>query len=75
MFVHLLNQHNIKPTCKKKIHGIKTKEWIIAVQLEETFTKEEIAALYLNTVDFGSNAYGIKAASETFSCAAAHHRG
>ena len=44
----------------------KTKEWIIAVQLEETFTKEEIAALYLNTVDFGSNAYGIKAASETF---------
>lgn len=44
----------------------KTKEWIIAVHLEETFTKEEIAALYLNTVDFGSNAYGIKAAAETF---------
>ena len=44
----------------------KTKEWIIAVQLEETFTKEEIASLYLNTVDFGSNAYGIKAAAETF---------
>ncbi len=44
----------------------KTKEWIIAVQLEETFTKEEIAALYLNTVDFGSNAFGIKAAAETF---------
>ena len=44
----------------------KTKEWIIAVQLEKTFTKEEIAALYLNTVDFGSNAFGIKAASETF---------
>lgn len=44
----------------------KTKEWIIAVHLEETFTKEEIAALYLNTVDFGSNAFGIKAASETF---------
>lgn len=44
----------------------KTKEWIIAVQLESTFTKEEIAALYLNTVDFGSNAFGIKAASETF---------
>ncbi len=44
----------------------KTKEWIIAVHLEETFTKEEIAALYLNTVDFGSNAFGIKAAAETF---------
>ena len=44
----------------------KTKEWIIAVTLEETFTKQEIVALYLNTVDFGSNAFGIKAASETF---------
>lgn len=44
----------------------KTKEWLIAVTLEETFTKEEIIALYLNTVDFGSNAFGIKAASETF---------
>lgn len=44
----------------------KTKEWIIAVTLERTFTKHEIAALYLNTVDFGSNAYGIKAASETY---------
>lgn len=44
----------------------KTKEWIIAVTLERTFTKHEIGALYLNTVDFGSNAYGIKAASETY---------
>ena len=44
----------------------KTKEWLIAVTLEETFTKEEIIALYLNTVDFGSNAFGIKAASITF---------
>ncbi len=44
----------------------KTKEWLIAVTLEKTFTKEEIVALYLNTVDFGSNAFGIKAASETF---------
>ncbi len=44
----------------------KTKEWLIAVQLEQTFTKEEIIALYLNTVDFGSNAFGIKAAAETF---------
>ncbi len=44
----------------------KTKEWLIAVTLENTFTKEEIIALYLNTVDFGSNAFGIKAASVTF---------
>ena len=44
----------------------KTKEWIIAVKLETTFTKEEIIALYLNTVEFSSNAYGIKAAAETY---------
>lgn len=44
----------------------KTKEWIIAIKLERTFTKQEIIALYLNTVEFGSNAYGIKAASQTY---------
>lgn len=45
---------------------IKTKEWIIAAQLERNFTKEEIIAMYLNTVSFGSGAFGIKTASETF---------
>src|SRR5688572_5503109 len=44
----------------------KTKEWIIAVQLEQNFTKEEIIAMYLNTTSFGSNAYGIKVAAETY---------
>jgi penicillin-binding protein 1A len=52
------------PGLKKII--IKTKEWIIAAQLERNFTKKEILAMYLNTVSFGSNAYGIKTASETF---------
>lgn len=45
---------------------IKTKEWIIAAQLEKNFTKDEIIAMYLNTVTFGSNAFGIKTASQTF---------
>lgn len=45
---------------------IKTKEWITAVKLERTFTKKEIITLYLNTVDFGSNAFGIKTAAQTF---------
>ncbi|MCA6078317.1 penicillin-binding protein 1A [Fulvivirga sedimenti] len=45
---------------------IKTKEWIIAAQLERNFTKEEIIAMYFNTVSFGSNSYGIKTAAETF---------
>lgn len=44
----------------------KTKEWIIAVRLERNFTKEEIIALYLNTVPFNNNAYGIKVAAETY---------
>ncbi len=44
----------------------KTKEWIIAVNLEENFTKEEIIAMYMNTSDFSSNAFGIKIAAETY---------
>ena len=44
----------------------KTKEWIIAINLEENFTKKEIIAMYLNTCDFSSNAFGIKIASETY---------
>jgi len=44
----------------------KIKEWIIAVKLERNYTKEEIIAMYFNTVEFGSNAFGIKSASHTF---------
>ncbi len=44
----------------------KTKEWIISVHLERNFTKDEILTMYLNTSAFGSNAYGIKVASETY---------
>jgi penicillin-binding protein 1A len=44
----------------------KLKEWIIAVKLERNFTKEEIIALYLNTVDFGNQAFGIKSAARIY---------
>jgi penicillin-binding protein 1A len=44
----------------------KLKEWITAIRLERNYTKEEILALYLNTVDFGSLAYGVKSASKTY---------
>jgi penicillin-binding protein 1A len=44
----------------------KTKEWIISVELERNFTKEEIIALYFNTVPFNNNAFGIKIAAETY---------
>lgn len=45
---------------------VKTKEWITAVRLERSYTKQEIITMYLNTVDFGSNAFGIKTAAATF---------
>jgi penicillin-binding protein 1A len=45
---------------------IKTKEWIVATKLEKSYTKNEILTLYLNTSEFGSNAYGIKTAAKTF---------
>ena len=41
-------------------------EWVIAVQLERTYTKEEIIAMYLNYFDFLNNAVGIKTASNTY---------
>ena len=50
-----------------KLVQSKFKEWITALKLEHNYTKEEIAAMYLNTVAYGSNAYGIKSAASTFS--------
>ncbi len=44
----------------------KTKEWLTAIKLEQRYTKDEILAMYLNTVDFGSNSFGIKVAAKTF---------
>ncbi len=44
----------------------KFKEYIIAVRLEQSYTKEEILLMYLNTVPFGSNTFGIKVAAKTF---------
>lgn len=44
----------------------KSKEWINALKLEFFYSKEEILTMYLNTVDFGSHSFGIKAASRTF---------
>ena len=41
-------------------------EWVIAVQLERNYTKDEIIAMYLNYFDFLHNAVGIKTASNTY---------
>ena len=45
---------------------LKSKEWITAYKLEFFFTKNEILTQYANTVDFGSNAFGIKTACKTY---------
>ncbi len=49
-----------------KILVMKSKEWITAYKLEWYFSKEEILTMYANTVDFGSNAFGIKTAAKTY---------
>ena len=45
---------------------MKSKEWITAYKLELNFSKNEILTMYANTVDFGSNAFGIKTAARTY---------
>lgn len=60
---------NLFPREKKSAVGTvyaKLKEWIVAIKLERNYSKDEILSMYLNTVDYGSNAFGIKAASHTF---------
>lgn len=49
-----------------KMVWIKLKEWITAVKLEKNYTKDEIMTMYLNSIFFGSNAYGVRAAAQTF---------
>ena len=57
-----------RPDTSKKLVMVwtKLKEWITAVKLERNYTKEEIMQMYLNSIFFGSGAYGIQTAAETF---------
>ncbi|MEA3452245.1 MAG: biosynthetic peptidoglycan transglycosylase, partial [Bacteroidota bacterium] len=45
---------------------MKFQEWVTAAKLERNYTKDEIMVMYLNTVSFGHNAFGIKSAAFTF---------
>lgn len=66
---------NLFETRKKKSQGImrhipgvktvvyKIKEWLTAFKIEHVYSKNEILTLYLNTVPFGNNTFGIKTAS------------
>lgn len=44
----------------------KVKELILSIELERKFSKDEILTMYLNEIPYGSNAYGIEAASQTY---------
>ncbi|HEY9116731.1 MAG TPA: transglycosylase domain-containing protein, partial [Roseivirga sp.] len=67
-----LSQQIIKNLYPRKSHGIfsmpvsKIKEAICATRLEKIYSKEDIVTLYLNTVPFGDNTFGVESASEKF---------
>src|SRR5680860_80932 len=44
----------------------KIKEFILAIETEQKFSKDEIMEMYLNQIPYGSNAYGIESAAQTF---------
>ena len=44
----------------------KFREWVIAVKLERSYTKEEIITMYLNKFEFIHGAFGIKVAAQTY---------
>ncbi len=50
----------------EKTYERKIKEIVLAVQMEKKFSKKEILEMYLNTIYFGSNAYGIENASQIY---------
>jgi penicillin-binding protein 1A len=44
----------------------KLQEFLLALEIERTFTKDEILELYLNEMDFGARAFGVKVAAKTY---------
>ena len=50
----------------EKTYKRKIKEVILAIKMEKEFSKDEILEMYLNTIYFGSNAYGIENASQIY---------
>lgn len=51
---------------KERTLDRKLREALLAMQLEQRFTKDEILTAYLNTVFYGNNAYGVEAAAQTY---------
>ena len=63
-----ISQQLIKNTVltNEKTFTRKVKEVILSVELEQRFSKDEILEMYLNEIPYGSNAYGVQAAAQTF---------
>lgn len=61
---NLFHEADYSSTSKRVLQ--KFKEWVIAVQLEKAYTKDEIITMYLNTVQFSGTSYGIKSAAKEF---------
>ncbi len=67
-----ISQQLAKNMFGRNYHGrfslliIKIKETILASRLEKTFSKQEILTLYLNTVSFGENIFGIETAARRY---------
>ncbi len=63
-----ITQQLIKNTLlsSERTYERKLKEVILSLELERKFSKDEILSLYLNEIPYGSNAYGIEAAAQTF---------
>ena len=57
----ILSEEQFDNTIERKV-----REAYIALQMEKIFTKDEILMMYLNTIPYGHNAYGIQAAAETY---------
>ena len=63
-----ITQQLVKNTLlsNEKALSRKIKEVILAIELETKYSKDEILEMYLNEIPYGSNAYGIEAAAQTF---------
>lgn len=63
--LNLFSERRERSSIKRMMQ--KFQEWLTAVRLERSYTKEEIITMYFNTVDYGyKNTYGIKSAARTF---------
>lgn len=63
--LNLFSERRERNTFKRIMQ--KFQEWITAVRLERSYTKEEIITMYFNTVDFGAyNTFGVKSAARTY---------